>query len=235
LPDVGHLVLDLRFFGVALGGVEAAVGDRRHEVGVDRMLLRELDAELVADVLDDVAVDAAVGPREVDVLEDAVGRVDLLLRDEALGAGPFLSMKTISPGSMSRWYSMPWRSKAQVSDATAQELPFLPSTSGRKPCGSRTAIISVGREEEQREAALDLGHRLLEALLEVGRAGDQVEDDFGVGGRVEDREEVALGLDLLRSVCEFTRLPLWATAIIEREDVTTSGWALAGLEAPVVE
>jgi hypothetical protein len=38
-----------------------------------------------------------------------------------------------------------------------------------------------------------------------------------------------------RRVWEFTRLPLWATAIMLSEEVTTSGWALAGLEEPVVE
>ncbi len=55
-------------------------------------------------------------------------------------------MSTISPGSMSRTNSAPMSSNAQVSDDTTQvgapppAAGTFPSTSGRKPMGSRTAM-----------------------------------------------------------------------------------------------
>src|SRR5229473_2239933 len=53
---------------------------------------------------------------------------------------PSSSMTSISPGSTSRTYSARTRSSAQVSEATIVASLTLPSTIGRKPCGSRTAI-----------------------------------------------------------------------------------------------
>ena len=47
---------------------------------------------------------------------------------------------TISPGSMSRTYSAPMMSSAQVSDDSTQPSPTRPSISGRTPSASRTPI-----------------------------------------------------------------------------------------------
>ena len=51
---------------------DAGVGDRHDDVGVDRRLARQDAAEIGAHLVDAPAEDVAVGPREVDVLEDAV-------------------------------------------------------------------------------------------------------------------------------------------------------------------
>ena len=58
----------------AARGRVARVGNGDHQVGLDRGLLPEDFAHPPADLLQDLALEAAVGSREVDVLEDAVGR-----------------------------------------------------------------------------------------------------------------------------------------------------------------
>ena len=54
---------------MAAGTPESGTGD--HESACDRVLAGELAAELLADLVDGATEDAAVGPREVDVLEHA--------------------------------------------------------------------------------------------------------------------------------------------------------------------
>ena len=48
-------------------------------------------------------------------------------------------MQTSSPGAISRTNLAPTMSSAAVSLATTQPVSRRPSTSGRKPCGSRAA------------------------------------------------------------------------------------------------
>src|SRR5690349_13032579 len=64
-----------------------------------------------------------------------LGRAGAKLRDRT----PRPSMQTSSPGSISRTNLAPTMSSAAVSLATTQPVARRPSTSGRKPCGSRAA------------------------------------------------------------------------------------------------
>src|SRR6202171_5700919 len=81
---------------------------------------------------------------------------------------PLSSTTTISPGSISRMYSASMRSSAHVSLAKmVAPLRSRPSTSGRKPSGSRAA-----------EAVLDRAVRLVR---------EEVDDHLGVARALEER------------------------------------------------
>ena len=75
-----------RLLAVADGGGGAAVGDRADEVGLDRGLAGELDADAAAGLVDRLAADHAVGAGEVDLFEDAEARRARLEGEEALHA-----------------------------------------------------------------------------------------------------------------------------------------------------
>ena len=81
------------------------------------------------------------------------------------------------------------RSIAHVSEQTTNASSSRPSASGRKPCGSRTAISRSLRQHQERERALDLRHRLDDGVLDAGglRARVEMQHDLGVGARLEDR------------------------------------------------
>jgi hypothetical protein len=59
-----------------------------------------------------------------------------------------------------------------------------------------------------------------------------VQDDLGVGRRLEDR---AVLLELFPEGLALTRLPLWAMATGPCAVVPVMGWALRRLELPAVE
>ncbi len=68
-------------------------------------------------------------------------------------------------------------------------LPFLPMASGRKPWWSRAAIRLFVGQDDERVRSLDLRERVADLfdLVLLSAPGDQVEDDLGVGRRLEDR------------------------------------------------
>ena len=100
---------------------------------------------------------------------------------------PLAPIITISPGSTSRTNSAPMMSRAQVSDARIHASPSWPST--ERPHAERIAHADDAflRQRDQRIGALDLAQRvdqpLHDGVLEAGR--DQVDDDLGVAGRLE--------------------------------------------------
>ncbi len=94
----------------------------------------------------------------------------------------------ISPASTSRTKSAPMMSSAQLSEATIQLSPSLPRTSGRTPKRIAHRDEALGRQRGERIGALHLvqrvDHPLLDRVLEAGR--DQMDDDLGVAGRLEE-------------------------------------------------
>ena len=109
----GHAAL----LAEADGRGHARIRDGHDDVGSGRSLARELHAHLLADVVDGAAADDAVGPREVDVFEDAGPRRALRERAVAFEAVGSV-MTTTSPFSTSRTNSAPTMSRAQVSEAS---------------------------------------------------------------------------------------------------------------------
>ncbi len=94
---------------------------------------------------------------------------------------------------------------------------------------------AVGRQHDQRkcafQAAQRIGHGVGQRLL--ARTRDQVHDDFGVAGGLEDR---ALAAPVRRgSPAALVMLPLCASAILPLLHSTMMGCALSSAESPVVE
>ena len=100
---------------------------------------------------------------------------------------PLPSMMTISPGSTSRTKRAPMMSSAQVSEVRIQASSSRPID--QRPHAHRIAHAEqrlVG-QQQQRVGALDAAERVDQAVDDgrVVGAGDQVVDDLGVGGRLE--------------------------------------------------
>ena len=80
-------------------------------------------------------------------------------------------MQTSSPGSISRTNLAPTMSSAAVSLATTQPLSSRPSTSGRKPCGSRAAYSVCSSMKTSEYAPLASGSTVAAAVSTVLAAG----------------------------------------------------------------
>ena len=154
---------------VALRGGDARLGDRHHHVGVDRRLARELLAHALARRVHAVAVEHGVGTGEVDELEQAELRVGL--GEAVLACTPDASITTISPGSTSRTKCAPTMSSAAVSLASTQPPSIRPSTSGQKPCGSRTPMRCASSIITNEKPPASRGSTRSSALLEVAAVG----------------------------------------------------------------
>ena len=101
---------------------------------------------------------------------------------------PLREMRTISPGSISRTYSAPIRSKAQVSEATSQASPRRPEAERAEAARIADGVHLVARQNQQRIGAFDLIERVAERAGQIARraARDQVDDHFGVAGGLEN-------------------------------------------------
>ena len=64
----------------------AGIGHRHDDVGLDRALAGQFDADLLAHVVDVAAFDDRIGPGEIDIFEDAEARPARLERKHALDA-----------------------------------------------------------------------------------------------------------------------------------------------------
>ena len=187
VADEAHLVGQVRLLGVADGRRHARVGDGDHDVGRDGALARELAAERLAHLVDVAAEDAAVGAREVDVLEDAGVRLLPGERvhgvDAALAHGDDLARLDLAL-------------VARVDQVEGAGLGGDDHRVTDAPEDERAEAARVARgddpilgEEDQRVGALHLAERVGDALRErgFGRGRDQVDDDLAVDRRLEDR------------------------------------------------
>src|SRR2546423_542255 len=113
---------------------------------------------------------------------------------------PDASATTISPGSTSRSSFASMRSKAQVSLANTGAPRSFPRTKGRKPSGSRTAMIESWVRNKSEYAprtcasARRDARRLLSTVLE--RVDAEVGDVRRLG-MAEDAEHAALVVELV--------------------------------------
>ena len=121
---------------MAAGTPESGIG--MIDVGVGRRLARELHAHLLANVVDVAAADDGVGPREVDVLEDARPRRSLregtVALDAVGGDGDDLAVLDLAHELGADDVE---RAGLRGEHIGAAERP---STSGRIPMGSRAPI-----------------------------------------------------------------------------------------------
>ncbi len=146
---------------------------------------------------------------------------------------PSSSTTTSSPGATSRSSSAPTRSSAHVSDATTWSSPTRPSTSGRKPCGSRNASsFSSARTTTEKApssraiafaTACSTGAGSLATRAAITSVSDVVE------------RRVPASASSSRSSAALTRFPLCPSATVRALPWWTSGWAFAQWVEPVVE
>ncbi len=154
VADQPHLERHAGFFGEAERRRHAGVGHRDHDVGLDRLLARELPAELLAHLVDVASEDAAVGAREVDVLEDAAGARRGRERPEALDALRRSPRAPRRARSRARTRAS-MRSRAQVSDATTTASLMRPEHQRPEPVGvaRRDQLVAASERPASRRRA----------------------------------------------------------------------------------
>ena len=176
----------MRLLGVADRGRDPRVGDRDDDVGRDGALAGELPAEGLPHLVDVAAVDPAVGPGEVDVLEHAVVRVareradrlhaPLAQRDDL----PWLDLTLVARVDQVERAGLRGDHEG-VTDPAEDERTEAPRIAGRDD--------PVLGQEDERVGPPHLTERVddppEEHLLLRGR--DQVDDDLAVDRRLEDR------------------------------------------------
>ena len=180
VADDAHGVGNAALVGVADGRGRAAVGHRADEVGLDRRLAGQLDADLAPGLVDRAAAEDRIGAREIDMLEDAEARASAGGRGEAIRRRSRRVMTTISPGSISRTNSAPMMSSAQVSER--QHPAVADAAQHQRAHAQRIAHadqLGPGHRDDG-ERALDPAQRVLHPLGDVAleRAGHQVDDAF---------------------------------------------------------
>ena len=152
IADEGVAERDAAFLGEAHGGPVAAVGHGNDKIGLDGILARKSAPEINTGLGNVLVGQVAVGPREVHKFKNTermrllnVGpRVDgtnaVLVDDNNLAGGDIANILGMNEVERARL--------AGKHPGNATELPSslgvgnLPSTSGRKPNGSRTPMSS---------------------------------------------------------------------------------------------
>ena len=196
------------------------------------MFAREQAAQHFAALLDRPAEDEAIGPREIDVLENAVlqrlfgretQRLDAALRDAQHFAG--LDVAHVVA---------PIKSNAQVSEATIHAPSSRPRRQRAESARIAQRVHFVARQHQQRIRALDLVQRVAERAGKIPRlaARHQVHDHFGVAGGLENR---AAMFERAAQFAALGRLPLWPRASLPLLQSITIGCAFISEVSPAVE
>src|SRR5438552_1351286 len=186
VADQPELVGDPRLLREAERGPGAGVGDGNDDVGLHRVLARELMAERLADAMYGPAPQDRVRAREVDVLEHALqplrGRKRLERPEPRGGDGEDLAGRDLADrlGFQEVERARLGGDDPGVVEPAEREGPEAVRVADR--------VEGVGREQHERVGAGDPPERVGELVLERPRrrAGEQVQDDLGVGRGLED-------------------------------------------------
>ena len=219
--------------GVADGRRHAGIGHRHHHVGIDRRFAGELGPDAAPGLVDTDPFGDAVGPREVDVFEDA----------EALRGGAE-RLDALHPcvGDDDHLAGLDVAHVAGADDVESHGLRCQNHRAVELPQHQRAHAVGVAHADQrilgqrhQRIGAAHPAQRLDHALHQAPALadGDQVDDDLGVGGGLED----AAARD--ESVAEHARVgevavvrdakPADGEVGEERLDVAHFGGALRGI------
>ena len=187
VADEPPLVGQARLLGVAERGPDPAVGDRHHDVGVGGRLSGELAAEGQAGGEHVPPEDLAVGPREVDVLEDAL--TDGLGRERTEGAQAVaVDHQQLARLDVPHVLGVDEVEGARLGadDVRAGEPSQHQRAESPRVAGGHQGVL---RQEEEREGAHDLREAGRDGVLQLVAmaARVEVEDHLGVGGGLEDR------------------------------------------------
>jgi hypothetical protein len=163
-------------------------------------------------------------------------------------------MLTSSPGAISRTKLAPTMSSAAVSLATTQPLSSRPSTSGRKPCGSRAAYSVCSSMKTSEYAPLASGSTAAAArstwLASRSAAAPGLALIPLMSARSLTNNAVSTSVSEVAAIPVpprpvpvsrpassrvLIRFPLWPSARLVESVERKVGCALAQVEAPVVE
>src|SRR5204863_480600 len=185
--DDSELEGNAAFLGVADRRRHARIGDRNDEIGLDRAFLGELGADPLAHIVDAMAVDHAVGPREIDMLEDAGPRPHR--RERAVGADALVrdldQLAGLDRSQIGRADHVE-RHRLGGEDIGLAEPAHDQRTDAERVAAGDDALRG---QADQGIGALDLLQGVDEAVEQgaVFARGDEVDNHLGVAGGLEDR------------------------------------------------
>jgi len=187
ITDECHLERDARFEGVADGGGNAGIGNGDDHVRIHGMLAGEPAAELLAALLNGAAEDEAIGPGEIDVLEDAVlvgllrGEMDGLLA----GAGDAQHFAGLDVADVFR------ADEIEGAGFRGDHPGALEAAESERAeaAGVADGVELVAGEQHEGVGAFDLVEGIGESAgkISCGGARGEMDDDFRVAGGLENR------------------------------------------------
>ena len=229
----------------------AGVGDGHHQVGVDRVLHRQLHPHLATGLVQVAALHVRVGAGEVDELEDAQRRGRLGEADRArrlarleddhlarLDVADVLGADDVEGRRLRREapagvgvVAVP---QAVVGVAVRRVRGRRPRTSGRKPNGSRTPITRRSSRITRLYAPRTRG-RTRRSASTVSAAGSSASSAVSSSVSVEAGRRARPPRSCSSRSRVLTRLPLWPIASARRGPSRYVGWAFSQMVEPVVE
>ena len=177
---------------VAKGGVEAGVRHTDDHIGLHGVLLSQEAASLLAGLMHRAALDDAVGAGEIDELEDthlAVGTAAVVFD------GAQLTGLGVGDDDLAGLH-VPQQGRAHGVQRAA--LAGKDVAAARQGADAERAITAgvtdrdklSGRHDHEAVSAFEDVHRLADGDLDAAHpqavAGDEVADDLGIGGTMED-------------------------------------------------
>ena len=185
VADNAEFERDSRFLRISERRRHARIRHRHHDIGVDVAFAGEFAADALARLVDAGALHDAVGPRKIDVLEDAETAVALAERHQAphparpdnddfagLDVAHEIGADDVERASLRR-----------------QDPGFAEAAEHQRPHAERVAHADdlVLRQRRQRIGALDLAQRIDQPVDDrfFEARCDQMDNDLGVARRLE--------------------------------------------------
>ncbi len=171
--------------GVTDGSGDARVRNRDHDVGGCSVLGGEFGADTLSDLVHAFLFDHAVGPGEIDILEDAETRwserEQLAAFDAVLGDDHHFAGLDIPDEGR------PHDVERAAFGGQDHRAVKLAQHQGSHPQGIAHAEQHVRGHGDQRISTLHMLQRIAQAIdhARFSRLGDQVDDHLGVGGRLK--------------------------------------------------
>ncbi len=178
---------DARPLGIADGRRHPGIRDRNHHIGVDMALARKLGADALARLVDALAFDHGIGPGEIDVLEDAEPPLD---RGEGAQGMHARGVQHHHLAGLDVAHEIRADNVERAGFRGDDMAVAQPPEDQRAHAQGIAHPDDAGiRERHQGIGAFDPQQRVDHAVEHGARVGGrcQVDDHFGVGGRLEQR------------------------------------------------
>src|SRR5712671_2673601 len=185
VADDSELEGQPRFLGISKRRRDASIGNGDDDIRVDMALAREFDADAFARLVDAGPLDDAVGASKIDMLEDAETAVAVAERHHA--ADPARRDDDNFPGlDVALEFGA---DNVQRTRLRGQDPRIAQPTEDQRPHPEWVAHTDdlALRDRHQRIGALNLPQRIGQAVDDgvLEARGNQMDDDLGVAGRLE--------------------------------------------------